>query len=175
MTRERKQQEINARKRQIDEEIANYQKDLQEYQDKILEIARERALQKTAAEQQRLASERHQHELQRQANLEASMISIRAKSLIANQMPIHYIFFISSLSMAEEARRKSALEVSQHKEERALRAAEERDKMLQKTKDLASATEQLREEIRRAFKLDSFDKMAQQAQIINDLGLGNDI
>ncbi|VDN11766.1 unnamed protein product [Dibothriocephalus latus] len=77
--------------------------------------------------------------------------------------------------MAEEAKRQNALEVSKHREERAQQAAEERDQMLQKTKELASATEQLREEIRRAFQLDSFDKVAQRAQLINDLGLGNDV
>lgn len=150
MERERRLRQTKERRRQLQEEVEHYRQELHSYREQTLKRAREKASEKIIVDQQKMVFERRQREIQRQANAQ-------------------------DLAKAEDERRLQAEAALKAREERARQVLEEREMKVQESRGLALAAEQLREEIRRAYKLDSFDKVAQHAQLVNQLGLGNGI
>ncbi|VDL18456.1 unnamed protein product [Hymenolepis diminuta] len=78
---------------------------------------------------------------------------------------------IERAKQMEEEKRIVAMETASRHEDQAKRIAEEKELHILETRRLAHEAARLREEIRRTYQLDSFEKVVKETEIRNSIGL----
>ncbi|KAM3179577.1 hypothetical protein ACTXT7_000312 [Hymenolepis weldensis] len=78
---------------------------------------------------------------------------------------------IERLKQVEEEKRKVAMETASRHDDQVNRIAEEKELHILETRRLAHEAAHLREEIRRTYQLDSFEKAAKETEIRNIISL----
>nr|CAH8856899.1 unnamed protein product [Trichobilharzia regenti] len=148
--RERKVRQVQERKQQLGKMLDEYRKELYKAREQSIQRAAERVSSRLSEEQQRLALERRQKQLQVEENTKERQ-------------------------RRESELRKAAELALQQKDEHIRRLIEEKEARIQESRNLALAAERLREEMLRVYNLDSFDKKVHKVTLINHMGLNERI